>query len=204
MRHTFQCHSSTPNFLYPCGISGCIQTFKTFSSICSHLQRKHPHCDVSQLEVCTDGTNTGHEETGQEEGQEEAVLRLSGEDVNDSDEEITDDGNNSHLLMQKSTALLLLTLKERHKLTQTAINFSVGQIKQMIFHVFEDVKISIRDRLRDIDVGEVDIDQCFDIDPFQGLDTQYSQSRFYREHFNLIVSFSSEIKFVFLCMHVYN
>ena len=41
MKHTFQCHSKAPNFSYQCGISGCIQTFKTYSAFASHLQIKH-------------------------------------------------------------------------------------------------------------------------------------------------------------------
>jgi hypothetical protein len=105
---------------------------------------------------------------------------------NDSAEEIPDPVD-SYFLALKSTALLLLTLKERHKLTQTAINFSVGQIKQMVQHVLEDVKISVKDRLADIDMANLDIDGCFDVDPFQSLDTEYSQVKFYREHFNLVV-----------------
>lgn len=173
MRHTFECHSSTPNFLYPCEVSGCTQTFKTFSAISSHLQRRHP-CDWTQLEG---GTGC---DTGNGSGQAGALLHC---DEDDFSEEVI--ATNSHLLAQKSTALLLLTLKERHRLTQTAVNFSVGQIKQMFLHVLDDVKASVKGRLGN---SEVDIAECFDVDPFRGLDTEYLQTKFYREHFNLVVS----------------
>ena len=39
--------------------------------------------------------------------------------------------SDSASLAQKSSALLLLALKESHLLSQSAINFDVGQMKQM-------------------------------------------------------------------------
>ena len=38
-------------------------------------------------------------------------------------------GMPDHLGMQKASATLLLTLKEKHKLTQTALDFSVEQVR---------------------------------------------------------------------------
>lgn len=61
MKHTFQSHSSTPNFSFPCGISGCTQTFRTYAAISTHLQRKHPKCDsdgslLEPIEASTTGS----------------------------------------------------------------------------------------------------------------------------------------------------
>ena len=60
----------------------------------------------------------------------------------------------------------------------------------MLCHVLDDVKETLKDQLTDADgnISEIDIDQYFDTDPFLDLDTEYKQSKFYREHFNLIVS----------------
>ena len=41
MTHTFQAHSSAPNFVFKCGINGCVQTFCRFSAITSHIRRRH-------------------------------------------------------------------------------------------------------------------------------------------------------------------
>ena len=182
MKHTFQCHSSTLNFMYPCGVSGCTQTFKTFSAITSHFQRKHPHCDFSQLGVYNNN---------------DAVIGMSGMSEVDIDNDSADEMDpdipdisveNSHFLAQRSTALLLLNLKERHRLTQAAVDFSVGQIKEMVQHVLEDVRGQVKETLATVDIDDLDLDKCFDIDPFQDLNTEYSQVKFYREHFNLVVS----------------
>lgn len=53
----------------------------------------------------------------------------------------------------------------------------------MVVNVLDDVKLAVKSH-----VGDAEIDDCFDVDPLQGLDTEYLQSKFYRENFNLIVS----------------
>ena len=39
-----------------------------------------------------------------------------------------------------------------------------------------------------MNVDKAVIDECFDVNPFQGLDTEYLQVNFYQKHFNLVVS----------------
>lgn len=120
MKHTFQSHSSTTNFRFTCGISGCVQTFRTYSAITSHLQRKHPDCEFSELfpnTTCTDITEDLDEDTNSDDDNNSKFPENNGE-------------TSEQMLSKKSTALVLLNLKERHHLTQTAINFSIGQITQ--------------------------------------------------------------------------
>lgn len=84
-----------------------------------------------------------------------------------------------------SKAKFSIALKERHHLTQSALNFAVGQTKQMMANVLDYVKESVKQRVGEIDV---DIDDCFEVDPFDALSTEYLQTKFYREQFNLVVS----------------
>lgn len=74
---------------------------------------------VTRFEVSTDDLNTN---TPQEEG--ESVPQVF-DDSQLNPVEMVDE-----LSAKKSAALLLLNLKERHRLTQSAVNFTVGQIKQ--------------------------------------------------------------------------
>lgn len=181
MRHTFESHSSVPNFLFTCGISGCTQTLRTYSRITTHIRRRHPCCNFRDLEVVTTADTSTQEGSGDELRDED--LGPESEFVSsDSGAQLLDDEDHS-LTAQRSAALLLLNLKERHRLTQSAINFSVGQVKQMVAHILEDVKISVKNK-----VGDVDIEDCFNADPFWGLETEALQSKFYREHFDLVVS----------------
>ena len=172
MKHTFQCHSSIPNFKYSCGVSGCTQTFKTYSAILSHLQRKHEDWTKNQDPV---------EEAGalQQEEQQEDL-----DSLNIEEETIISRSELSISPVQRSMAMLLLTLKERHRLTQSALDFCVGQIKEVVGNILDQVKRSVKDC-----VGEdADIDECFNIHPFGGLETEYLQTKFYRNYFNYVVS----------------
>ena len=45
-RHYFVTHSSEPFFLQKCVVVGCSQTFRTYSSFTSHLNRKHRGVDL--------------------------------------------------------------------------------------------------------------------------------------------------------------
>ena len=190
MMHTFECHSSTPNFRYPCGISGCIHsdTFNTFSGMSSHLQRQHLH-HLAQLETTGELPNPDAGDgiiLSLHECNDQGIMDDTGEEIPLRGEEIPlrSSISCSHIMAKKSAALLLLTLKERHRLTQTAVNFSIGQIKQMLQYVFDDVKVSVS---RKLNIDEVDIEDCFDIDLFEGLETKYLQTKFCNDHFNLVV-----------------
>lgn len=189
MKHTFQCHSSTPNFKYRCEISGCTQTLKTYSAILSHLQRKHK--DWAKMQSVEEPIEDASRSQLQEE--------QPGFDLDVTEEETTtfEESFDDVSPAQRSMAMLLLTLKERHRLTQSALDFCVGQIKGVVVDILDQVKASVKDL-----IGDTDIDECFDIDPFKGLDTEYLQTKFYREHFSYIVSYIYDVRHVHF-LHYY-
>lgn len=94
-------------------------------------------------------------------------------------------------MLQKAAARFLLTLKEQHRLTQVAINFLVSQVNE---YVVEDVKSAVERTLREnCIVSSGDdlhvLDSCYeDVNPFIGLESEYKQTKFYKTHFNLVVS----------------
>ena len=45
----------------------------------------------------------------------------------------------------------------------------------MVYHVLQDVKQSVQQRV------DVAINDCFDVDPFQGLETEHLQIKFYHD-----------------------
>lgn len=83
---------------------------------------------------------------------------------------------------QRTAALFLLTFQEQYKLSQTAINSIVN-------NVCDSVQESVRSSL-DSGFSSMDVAACFDDhrDPFSSLQTEYKQSKFYREEFVLVVS----------------
>ena len=48
---TFESHFSTPIFLFTCGISGCTQTYISYSSISAHVRRKHASFEATQQDL---------------------------------------------------------------------------------------------------------------------------------------------------------
>ena len=96
--------------------------------------------------------------------------------------------------MQRSMALFILTLKERYKVTQAAIDFTVTQMKENIDFVIDDLHQAVHEKIREVpgltEDDAVRITSIFNnfSSPFTNLETQYFRSKFYEENFGLIVS----------------
>lgn len=194
MTHTFQAHSSAPNFSFKCGINGCVQTFRRLSAITSHIRRRHhgfnpdSPCEypfIDSMDVDDSTTSTQNESSSDNAYM---IDGLSNNGLCSHSESVPD-----HLKMQKACATLLLTLKEKHKLSQTALDFSVEQVREVIQCVNDDVRKRVESEMLEYSTATgtqmPDLSSCFqNIDPFNGLHSEYMQQKFYKEHFNLIVS----------------
>lgn len=87
---------------------------------------------------------------------------------------------------KRTAALFLLTLQEKYKLSQKAIDFAVGSISTIISSVCDSIKNDIQSSFA-AETHSV-INSCFDYeDPISSLLTEYQQSKFYREEFGLVV-----------------
>ena len=109
----------------------------------SHIQRRHSTGNTSELEV-VEATVDGEEDNIIDS----EMLQLDVEDPSPG------------FLAKKSSALFLLTMKERYKLTQSAVDFSLLQIRQMFHYVLDDVKTAVIEKLGD-SVGDLELDDCF-------------------------------------------
>ena len=194
MKHTFQAHSTTPNFIFRCGVDGCAQTFRKFSAFSSHITRRHRGYDLDsacQDPPCIETMDTNDETTGCPEAGGELSTAEGSEPDSLTSEQPPRTLEEHHQVMQKSCASLLLTLKEKHGLQQTAIDFSIDQIRGLINCAIKDVQMKVESAIHSS--GSVsalpDLSGCFkEVNPFEGLHSEYMQSKFYREHFDLIVS----------------
>lgn len=188
IKHVFESHSSVPNFLFTCGINGCSRTFRNYSSIKSHFSRHHG----DELESNVDHLSTndlGDEMTTAEpdaldlvqpESPEITVLSSSPRNGSSDERPYLD-----HL--QRSCALYLLTLKEKYKLTQTAVDFVVGQTKDTIQNIIDRLHQSVREQISGED--QSNLDSIFESasNPFSGLETQYLQSKYFEKNLGLVV-----------------
>ena len=221
LRHSFKAHSCDPNFSFKCTIDGCSRTFTKYSSFRAHLSRKHPNSpdpapcplieeerEISLIDTTTvpdysqssihdlnDCSNcTPMQNASRSAGHTQSPISNPDEQsCSNAESDISHDN-----WANRHAALLLLALKEKHRLTQTSVNFAVQQVKRMVEYTLEDVKVSIDKKLQvycnEMNIRQPDISSCFtDVNPFSGLESEYLQTKFYREKFDLVV-------FLYLCM----
>ena len=190
MRHVFESHSSVPHFSFVCGINGCIRTFCKYSTIKSHVARKHCDVDLDTVEV---GRNTSLSlESSVADNIEDSTRESIESQVNSM--EVCANCIASSNQMQKTAALYLLTLKERYKITQTTVDFVVSQTKHIVDNVVTDLRSAAEKEIKKLScLNDEDASGILSVftdvrDPFLGLETHYLQCKFYEEHFGFLVS----------------
>lgn len=88
-------------------------------------------------------------------------------------------------------ARFLLNLKERHKLTQVALDYISEAVSELNEIIANKIKQTVSRKIEELgyDVTSTLLNDCFiPTDPFLHLRTEYEQTNFYKEHFGLIVS----------------
>jgi hypothetical protein len=170
--------------------------FKTFSAFSSHLNRKHPTISI----VSPDQNQSSCIITSELEARlsQNDLPDLSSVNVNDTIPMLDTDeleSNESVTLAggsKRMAALFLLTMKEKHRLTQSSINFAVTQVTDMFKFIAADIKSSVEGKLKEslneAGVSLPDLAECFNVNPFDGLMSEHMQTKFYRENFYLVVS----------------
>ena len=129
MRHASEAHSNSPNFYFACGVHRCPQTFTCFSVMASHLRRKHRGVDLDDAHS-TPITSTEGEQICDVVPETVDLAELQHKEAELSPTKVNQ--------LERSAALLLITLKERHEITRTALNFAVFQVQQMVCYAVED------------------------------------------------------------------
>lgn len=169
MRHTFESHSNEPNFKFACNIM-----FSNFHEVLLHHFTFISISEGQGHEILTD--------TGPVQGEPLPDIQAADNIMGDSELACTNICHFSyHDKLQRSAALFLLTLKEKYKLTQTALNFAVGQVQCMVNFALEDLKESMQ---------LSDDESVLNFDPFEDLKSEHMQTKFFKENFGLVVRMS--------------
>lgn len=183
--------------MYACQIDNCPRAFtlgSTYSSFVSHASRKHPNWrttlnnapPIKRLEpllpmepdVIEQSENSGGNCNSEDPEQMDYDAPEQQCDLSDHD-------------TQKAAARFLLTLKERYRLSQVAVDFAVGAVKQIVSLIYKNVRKSVTQSLVDkgCNIPTSEVEGLFSpIDIFEGLETEHQQTKFYKDHFGLVVS----------------
>lgn len=193
-----------PAFHFVCGIRGCLHSFKvgsTYSSFKSHASRKHPNWQESVNDEAVERSPPLTPSLSEDLNSQILTLTQSGCPILTGQEFASGETACSLCTVQllttpplscpsaqRAAALFLLTFQEKYKLSQSAINFAVGSINTIVDSVCESTQSSLQEALAtgDVDAMKLYLDELES--PFAQLQTEYKQSKFYREHFGLVVS----------------
>lgn len=179
LKHVELFHSHQLSFSITCGIGGCLRTFHNFKVFRNHVYSIHggdpsnqsAHSHVEELEPANDNT-----------------------DFNDSQAGVSDQSLSVENL-SKPTALFLMGMKEKYKLTQAALQGIVEGVTSLIKGRLSALHAQINTIIPDSVSPEIkqNLDHLFSDDgefccPFLGLETQHQQLKFYQSHFDFVVS----------------
>lgn len=185
VKHTVREHKSDPNFRVHCSVCGA--SFDKWPSFQKHVQRKHralaPDVDVHD-----------HIDKNNKPGVTENILNP------DPAHPGTSNFASFEEEMQWNAAKYILVLKEKHLLTQRALNATLESTKDLVNHVVDAVKRKLLNKLErnEVNINEIlaeeddclgegengIFDTCF---LFDQLDSEYLQARFFKERFHLTV-----------------
>ncbi len=184
LNHMRRSHASDPNFHVLCGLDDCPRTYKRFISFRNHLIRKHSF-------KLTDQDDQGIGMLQNEPEIEIDDFPQMDEDTAESNEHCTQPQQ-----MKENNALCLLGFKERGRVPQTVVNFFVENSIQLVRNCLEFAESKIDEKLRACGTSteavsglkEIFEQDSLAMNPFNGLENEKQQSKFYKENFKLVVS----------------
>lgn len=202
MRHIRAVHSWEPGLRITCGCNGCPRTFRNFHTFKGHLYKDHseflkgivsPYMCTNlsvpvnaQTQVGCDDTDGNLHDTGDLLQQQQLPMTL---EVHHSPPLSQEES------VQRSGALFILKTAEEQRLTLTAVNGIIQDIQQLIGNVVTAIEEQVMKTLQScsLDTEEIDrVKECFPykmlVSPFQGLESEFLQMKYFTETLGLIVS----------------
>ena len=181
MRHIGEVHRFDPGLVIHCGIEHCPQTYRNYESFRSHVYRKHRNTlhPMSSSTVSDETTDTTHE------------LELQ------SEMEILTTNNTTHDVdIIDSGAKFLLKAREEYRIPQSTLEKLVSDMDGLWMLSLDSIKLKVKEAVES-SFPTVDTSlllKCFDDSfPLDHLTTEYSQLKYYKEHFNYLVRLLTNI-----------
>ena len=170
LKHVVRFHQHEPNFLLYCSLPGCGRSFTKINSLQKHFSREH---------ILEEPEN---ENPGETEGNDD------GDDIVLPDF----DNENAKQEMQAYAARFLLGIKEGARVSQSAlqsIKLSTSSLAGQYLDIVKNALLAkIKERDQDFSFTP-EMNTLFSAENmFEGLETEYQERAFYKEHFDLVVS----------------
>lgn len=161
--HLLRRHRNDANFKVHCSTKGCGTTFKSYNAFQMHCKRKH---SLHQNKTDDDAHICDDNET------EDNIMDCVSHNSDTTDE-------------QKVDAHFILKMTAEYHLSQTAISNVILSTRCLFNERLEIVKNRLKQALP-VALGDINLDEIFHENLFQGLDTEYSRDKFISDNFGYI------------------
>lgn len=187
LNHLSRNHKSDPNFHVLCGLDGCSRTYRRYLSFRNHLIRKHGF-NLSEEQILDVNNDFDNRDQQQNEGDIEIPDELNGNPQ--ADPVGRDPGK-----IRRDNSLCLLGFKEKGCVPQTVVDLFVDNSTQLVRNSIQIVEAEVREKLRGSGIefdgvpglNEIFNEESLAMNPFNGIQKEAKQYKFYKEHFNLVV-----------------
>ena len=172
LSHIRLAHSFDPNFQIQCSSEGCSRTFRNFRTYQNHRRTHRPRVE--------------------QDDSSSIVLGSTGSDDLNLASWPHDPSSNN---LQMYTAKWILKISETRNLTRASTLSIIEDVSELIKFVGQSLRVKVCHAISTAGVNLMaikDIEGVFHssvLNPFDGLMSFYQQFQYYRENFNLIVSY---------------
>ena len=182
VRHIGSVHSCEPNLHLTCGIEGCPRTYSSYRCFRKHLRSKHREfleqpCD-EQTEQLPDPFILADTDIDPEaESSFQSMSQTAAQEP----------------FSARAAALFLLKAKEKHRISQLALDGLVGDFSEILDSAVKSFSLSTKECLQTANcsteiISKVELVFNSYRNPFLDLQTAHLQQKYYTRYFNLIVS----------------
>lgn len=192
VRHVGAVHSHDPAFHVRCGVEDCPRTYRNYLTYKKHMYTKHR--SVLNLSVMETARETDTSSTSADEVITDDVALFSEPDVEPEGEHISSD---QMIADKKASALFLLKAKEVNKISQSSLNAIIQDFTTLLDQRVDSLKVEVSRVLRQRETEESICAEILSLfgdsrlqNPFDGLDTEFLQQKFYTETLGLVVSYN--------------
>lgn len=136
LKHLLLFHAHQPTFKVTCGISGCSRSYTNLKTYTNHVYGVHDLSTISSSESVPAGSCNDGYTTSCNDDRSLDPTECSTEDENSPDNDDIIENDNIAVQppdnLQKSSALLLLGLKEKYKLPQSTVQGIVHGVTSLL------------------------------------------------------------------------
>ena len=199
LRHIGAVHSHEDGFRVRCGFDSCPRMLTNYHAFRRHLRKKHGYC------LKTYSPTIGEEQPG-----ERSTTSNSG--AGDESESLGTDPDSQFqhdplaLSEKRSDAMYILKLKEKYKLAQTTVDGILSDTEEIAGRIVSRLQQRVLAILNEAGVDPKEIPGFLEVfegpeilRPFNGLNTEYLQDKYFRENMGLVVSVSLNDTWSNLC-----